>query len=368
MQNARQSRKPVDGAFAVDSLAGGPWRWLDAEDASFRKCGLPWFDSEKRFRRLPLAPAWPIRPEIDRLANFPTGAQIRFRTNSAKLAVRVRLFGRAEYAQLSPIAQCGIDCYLGPQGSQRYVCSTKFHYDDEAYESLLFENQDASEKEVTLYLPLYQGIHSLEIGLAPDATAAPFTGFASDKKVVIYGTSIVHGAGASRPGMAYPNQLSRRLPIEFVSLAFSGNAQGEPELASLATEIDEPALLVLDYEGNTPSTERLGETLPAFISIYREVHPATPILVVSQIRMGREAFVPLFDTERRRRLTLQRDIVQRLRDAGDTQVFFLSGEDMLGEDYGECSADSVHPSDLGYARMRDCLLPAFASLLKPDLK
>src|SRR5688500_16759762 len=62
---------------------------------------------------------------------------------------------------------------------------------------------------------------------------------------VFYGTSILQGGCASRPGMAYPSIVSRALEWPTVNLGFSGNGKTEPEMAQLLTELD-AAAFVLD--------------------------------------------------------------------------------------------------------------------------
>lgn len=81
--------------------------------------------------------------------------------------------------------------------------------------------------------------------------------YANNSKVIIYGTSITQGGCATRPGMAYTNVLSRRIPLEFVNEGFSGNGRGEPEVARVLSEISDPALLVLDYEANVGEVDSM---------------------------------------------------------------------------------------------------------------
>ncbi|RTE10509.1 hypothetical protein EJQ19_06965 [Paenibacillus whitsoniae] len=355
---------PIDKNLQPEVPRYDQWEWYSPLTSPFLITGLPWLAQDGLYRRLPLRPSHPIRSEVDRLANFPTGVQVRFKTDSTKLAVRIILADKATMYQMPATVQCGVDCYIGPMGKQKYVNTTRFELTQTEYESVLFEAFSQEMREVTLNLPLYQGVKELWIGIAPEAAVTAFDGFASNKKVLLYGTSITHGACASRPGMAYPNQLSRAFPLEFVSLGFSGNAQGEPELAHLISQISDPALLVLDYEGNTPSTEHLAESLPTFIRIYRNVHPQVPILVISQIRFAREAFDEELRLRREARKELQRGIVECLRQEGDAHLHFCDGAELLGEDYQECTADGIHPSDLGYKHMADRLRPVLAKLLQ----
>jgi len=61
--------------------------------------------------------------------------------------------------------------------------------------------------EYMLYLPLYDGLENLEIGVKSTAIIGnPLVDSPRrEKPVVFYGTSITQGGCASRAGMAYPN-------------------------------------------------------------------------------------------------------------------------------------------------------------------
>ncbi|CAN7423371.1 SGNH/GDSL hydrolase family protein [Paenibacillus sp. LjRoot56] len=353
----------LDSSMKLDVDTNSDWEWYSPRNEPFRITGLPWLEQDGVYRRLPLEPSHPIRSEVDRLANYTAGVQIRFQTDSPKLSVRVVLADRATMYQMPATGQCGVDCYVGATGAQLYINTTRFDQSKNEYESILFESIPWEMRDITLNLPLYQGVKEIWIGLDPSSSVAGFPGFATNKKVLIYGTSITHGACASRPGMAYPNILSRKFPIEIVNLGFSGNAQGEPELAHLISQIDEPALLVLDYEANTPSTERLQESLPEFIRIYRSRHPEVPILVLSQIRLAKEAFDETMLRRREERKQLQMAIVERLQQEGDANLHFCDGAELLGADYQECTTDGIHPSDLGYFRIAETLSPILGKLI-----
>ena len=68
-------------------------------------------------------------------------------------------------------------------------------------------------REYLLYLPLYNGVSSLEIGVPQDRTIDRPAPRAEDhrKPIVFYGTSITQGGCASRPGMVHTAILGRRL-------------------------------------------------------------------------------------------------------------------------------------------------------------
>ncbi len=51
--------------------------------------------------------------------------------------------------------------------------------------------------------------------------------------------------------------------------------------------------------------------------------------------------------------------------AWDKNVYFLDGKDFFGdEDMYYCTADTVHPNDLGFYRMAQCVYPVLKTILE----
>jgi hypothetical protein len=213
-----------------------------------------------------------------------------------------------------------------------------------------------------LYLPLYNGVESMEIGIErgrklwpaaarPDAQAKP---------IVFYGTSITHGASASRPGMVHTAILGRRFDRPVVNLGFSGNGQMETEVAALLAEID-AAVYVIDCLPNIGAADVLARTRPC-VEILRRAHPDTPIVLVED-RSYADSF--LLRGKRERNLTSRaalRKVYDELKSTGDANLYYLEGERLLGDD-NEGTVDSSHPTDLGFMRQAD----TFAEVLGPIL-
>ena len=99
-----------------------------------------------------------------------------------------------------------------------------------------------------------------------------------EKPVVFYGTSILQGGCASRPGMAHTNILERWLNRECINLGFSGNALLDLEIAELIATVN-ASMFVLDFLPNA-TVEQMKERAEKFYSIVRSKHPDTPILFV----------------------------------------------------------------------------------------
>ncbi len=213
-----------------------------------------------------------------------------------------------------------------------------------------------ARREYLLYLPLYNGVKELAIGVAPEATLEPAPPRpAGEKPLVFYGTSILQGGCASRPGMAYPAILCRRLDREQINLGFSGNAWGEPEMAQLLAELD-PVVYVLDPLPNM-KVEWVAPRLERFIETLREAHPKTPIVLVENVPYPDGDFVvPRHERYTQANARLH-ELYRRLVRAGDKKLFYVSAAKLIGTD-GEGTVDGTHATDLGFMRMADAVEPA----------
>jgi hypothetical protein len=210
-------------------------------------------------------------------------------------------------------------------------------------------------RECLLYLPLYNGVHEIEIGMPREANCElPAPRPAKIQPIVFYGTSIVQGGCASRPGMTYPAILGRRLDCPTINLGFAGNARCEPPLAELFGELN-PSVYVLDPLPNM-NADQVAERMPGFIAILRKTRPKTPIVLIENTEMGDAPVVPSRRGGYARSNAELRKIFEQRVKAGDRKLFYIRGEKLLGTD-GQGTVDRVHPTDLGFMRMADEIEP-----------
>jgi hypothetical protein len=89
------------------------------------------------------------------------------------------------------------------------------------------------KKEYMIYLPLYDGVDHMEIGIDSTATIYAPSGSLAEGglPILFYGTSITQGGCVSRPGMAYPSIISRKLDKPVINLGFSGNGRMDGNMA-----------------------------------------------------------------------------------------------------------------------------------------
>ena len=357
-----KSAATYDKNLRPKALHEGSLSWYSPKDAPFQVAGLAWFAQDQLYRRFPKDAPYPLSEGVAYLVDNPAGGQIRFRTNSKHLSIRVTLRDPAGMVHMPATGQCGVDVYLGEPGEERFLRVTTYDITQSQYESVLFDLATDDMRAVTLNLPLYQCVEEILIGLDDEADILPPAPYVDNRPIIVYGTSITQGGCACRPGMAYTNILSRFLNREFLNMGFSGSGKGEPEVARTFALIPNPGCIVLDYEPNS-TPESLRETLVPFIGILREAFPTVPILVLSAIRYAGELVDAGLCEARNGNREFQQQTVETLRQQGDAHLYFHDGSELLGEDFDECTVDGVHPTDLGFYRMAVALEPVLRKIL-----
>jgi hypothetical protein len=214
---------------------------------------------------------------------------------------------------------------------------------------------DKNMKDIMLDFPLSANISELYIGLREGSELLPATPYKYTKPIVFYGSSIVHGEGAMRPGNTYPAIISRKLDTDFINLGFRGNATAEEAMMKYIAGIP-MSFFVYDYDYNAPSIEHLEKTHYAGYEIFREKQPKTPVIFASRV----DYYEGDIASNEKRRNIIKESYFRALA-AGDRNVYFIDGSKIYPPDKrDECTADSCHPNDMGYSYMAD----AFGEIIK----
>ena len=306
--------------------------------------GKGWENTEDYYDRLPARAKDVVREPVWALSKNSAGLCVRFLTDAVE--IRAAWDGGHGLPHMAATGASGVDLYVKQNGKWTFRRVGK--PDSEWTERMLIDGLPGEPAEYMIYLPLYNRVSRVEIGIPKGATIAHVPPPAG-KPVVFYGTSITQGGCASRPGMAYPASLGRWLNRRTINLGFSGNGRMEPEMAELISEID-AAVYVIDCIPNVG--EKTGELTEPFVKIIRKRRPETYILLVEDVRA--------WDEEANGQL---RAAYRRLLAAGDKNVFLLEGAGMIGQDV-EATVDTRHPTDLGFWRMAQAFRPALSVLLK----
>ena len=351
-----------DGNMADGLTDGRDVVWRDMTVEPFRLSGLPFRKPGAALRRLPELAAGTIPEAVDMLAWHTSGATLGFKTDSDRICLRVKLACSKVMDHMTAIGSGGFDLYMGPPERRIFCASTRFPANAAEYSVILIKDIPAAGmREYLLDFPLYSNVALLEVGLTPGAKLAAPTPWSSDKKVVVYGTSITQGGCASRPGMCMANMLSRRWNMEVVNLGFSGSGKGEPEVMELVASVPDPALFVLDYVVNA-GLKGFRETLPGAVDIIRRRHPQVPVALLTPMHLCRELWNPKRAAEFREICAVMRDEAELRRNAGDKNVHYIDGT-VDTPDWYEFMVDGVHLTDLGFYMQTQKVAPQLEKLL-----
>ena len=322
--------------------------------------GKGWSDTKRYFDRLPGKAEGVVRTPVWDLSRHSSGMTVRFTTDAPAIHVRYTLLSDRLAMPIMPATGVsGLDLYAtDDQGVERWagvVSPTA-----QSIETELATGLRSGERRYTVYLPLYNGVESLEIGTEAGSVFEPIVPRA-ERPMLFYGTSIMHGASASRPGMAIPALLGRRLNRPTINLGFSGNGRMEPEVGALLAEID-PCVFAIDCLPNMQEA-MVEERAAPLVRQLRQAHPGTPILLVEDRSFTNTRFFPASEKRHRTSREALGRAYRQLQDEGVDHLFHLQGEQLLGDD-GEAATDGSHPSDLGMVRYADAYEPALRALLR----
>ncbi|MFM7243355.1 MAG: SGNH/GDSL hydrolase family protein [Planctomycetaceae bacterium] len=349
----------LDPALAAKDT-GGEWAWHDARQLTVE--GRGWDDTERFYDRLPGRAKATVRDAVWRLARHAAGIAVRFRTDSDRIAARWTLT-HAELAMphMPATGVSGLDLYVRDGTAWRWI-GTGRPSGTTSQATLAKGIPAAGDRDYLLFLPLYNGVESLEIGTAPAATPPTAAARPPDRAapIVFYGTSITQGGCASRPGMAYPAILGRRLDRPVVNLGFSGNGRLEAEVGALIAEVD-AAAYVLDCGPNMTVDMVSDRTVP-FVVALRAARPATPIVLVGTVAYPAGAILPASRAPSADKNAALAAAIDRLTALGVAGLSHVPGDALLGTD-GEDTVDGTHPTDLGFLRMADALEPTLRRVL-----
>lgn len=339
--------------------------WHDVKQWGVEGRGWAEADMGRFYARLPAKAEAIVRPPVWSLSQHSAGMLTRFQTDATAIQCRYTLLSpTVGMPHMPATGVSGIDLYaLDGEAHWRWVSVFKpgagTGGDPKSQSGKLVEGLDPGDRAFTAYLPLYNGLEKLEFGVPEGAKLTPFAP-RSEKPIVFYGTSITHGACASRPGMCHPAILGRRLDRPVLNLGFSGNGKMEPEVGALLCELD-PAVYAIDCLPNMVGDEVRARAEP-LVRQLREARPDTPIVLVED-RTYANAWIKksLRERHEQSRSALIRAF-DNLVAAGVKNLHYLEGATLLSDD-SEATTDGSHPNDLGFVQQADAFEPVLRKAL-----
>ncbi len=330
--------------------------WHDA--ARLTIAGKGWLDESLTYERLPARAEdrIPERPWMHSLAG--AGISIRFESDAPMFYARWVDYNNEWATKQAPENQLVL--YVRMDGSWRWA-GLASEINDGRVLRLLSGAIPVGKREYLLYLPQGRGVRHLDIGMPKGSMIRPSPP-RTERPVVFYGTSIIHGAAAaSRPGLNLVSLVERHFDYPVINLGFSGSACMEPEAIELVAEID-ACVYVLDCLPNMLEQTVRERFVPA-IHALRKARPRTPIVVVESL-LYEDGF--LVESRRARcedSNAALREGYARLIGEGVRGLVYVPGASLFGGET-EFTRDGTHPTDFGYRCMARVFIPILAPYLE----
>ncbi len=332
-------------------------------DASqFSLIGKATKNTETLYERLPSVLEEVTRKPVWNLGKNTAGLAIRFASDAQTLGAKWTLSEGVVMNHMTPTGIKGLDLYCLEGKKWVFVNSARPKTEGKENETTIINNMSKQMREYMLYLPLYDGLTHLEIGVdSLSSIQMPNVDLPKTQKpIVAYGTSILQGGCASRAGMAHTNILERWLNREVINLGFSGNGQLDYEIAEMMAEVD-ASVFVLDFMPNV-DVEQINEKMENFYSILRKQHPNTPIIFIENPIFPQATY----DLHMRNVVAQKNEALNAIFKAiskNDRNVSLLSSGDIIGLD-NEATVDGIHFTDLGFMRYADFLYPILKKMIE----
>jgi hypothetical protein len=344
------------GVFA-DALPG--FKYVDATELQI--INKAWDNTTEPYTRLTQQYMDSCREDQRWLYNHSSGIAIRFATNSKRIAAQYNLKNNFHMQHMAMTGIKGTDLYFlnEERGVWEYVNTARpqeKNYKADSIQSKLYvEHLDGEMHEYMLYLPLYDGVNWVQIGV--DSTAQIIKPQVENPrrmgKIIIYGTSIQQGGCASRVGMVSSAMIQRDYNLECVNIATSGQARMDLYIAEAMASIEDAICFVVDRVPNC-TKDRLDTITYDFIKILRTRRPEVPIIMVEGIMYPYTRHSSFYaDYLPQKNASFRRAYEQHLAE-NPKGLYYMSHEGQTGPEM-EGTVDGVHMTDYGFRAYADIL-------------
>jgi hypothetical protein len=301
---------------------------------------------------------------IEEYACHSTGLAVLFATDSPVIKARWQTSPKNASENMTAIAQKGLDLYIRQGGEWIFAGVGRPQMDEgpgyDIHEGTIVKDMAPGRKECLLYLPLYDRLDSLFIGIAEGSYIEPVEN-PFKYRIVVKGSSVTHGLAASRPGMSYAARFGRDNGFYCFNLGFSGKSKLQEEYARYLADIEDVDAFIFDAFSN-PSAEVIHENFDRFVDIIRASHPDTPLIFMqTERRESRNFDTWREEFEAEKQAAAEEEMRERMK--MDKHIYFIPSDDFLGDEH-IATSDGSHPTDLGFTYMLESISPKILKILK----
>lgn len=331
----------------LNTSASGQTDWYDPLSVEFPVIEGR-FVNKNNYFRLPSELQHAVRKEVWELSKNSAGLSLGFFTDATGIHVKYTVKGNLQMPHMPATGVSGVDLFVKESEKEWNWIRGVYNFGDTIQYIFRIDPNPNVEKEFKLFLPLYNGVEHLSIGVK-EGRRFEFIKKNTHAPIVVYGTSIAQGACASRPAMAWTTILQQALGMSLVNLGFSGNGLLEKELIDWISE-KESSLIILDCLPNfTPGKGISDDEIRARIQYaarkLRSDNPKVPVLFAAHAGYS-DQYVDHSRRELVSKLnTILLEELDKLWKEGVNEIHHLSSE-AIGLDQFDF-VDGTHPTDGG---------------------
>ncbi len=348
----------LDPAMGVNKKAADNLEWHDVTKWGVEGRILPEQTRLRWFDRLPASAEKSVTSNVWNLSRDSSGMMVRFKTNATAIHVHYKVLKPAlGMPHMPATGVSGVDLYArDTDGKWKWVMVTKPATQEVKAE--IIKGLAPGEREYAAYLPLYNGVEFMSIGVEKGSKFEELA--PREKPVVFYGTSITHGACASRPGMVHTGILGRKLDMPVVNLGFSGNGKMDKAVGDYLVQVD-AAAYVIDCLPNMGPADVAAKCVP-LVKQLRAAKPETPIVLVEDRRNTNDWIIPARQQHHTDNHAALKAAYETLLKDGVKNLSYIPGDGLYGTDT-EGATDASHASDLGFMRQAEIFEPVLRKAL-----
>jgi endonuclease/exonuclease/phosphatase family metal-dependent hydrolase len=348
----------LDPALGANPESNSKVDWHDVTSWEVEGRILPKQERQRWFDRLPASAEKTVTPAVWKLSQDSAGMMVRFKTDSASIHVDYQLVKPTlSLTHMPATGASGIDLYArDDRGQWKWVQVARPA--GQHVKAELIKGLAPGFREYAAYLPLYNGVSSMSLGVDQGSRFEKLS--PREKPIVFYGTSITHGACASRPGMVHTAILGRRFDMPVVNLGFSGNGRMDQAVGEFLVQLD-AAVYVIDCLPNMNAAAVTEKCIP-LVTQLRKAKADTPIVLVEDRRFTNDWITPAKQQYHTDNHAALKTAYAALQKAGVKNLYYIPGDYLYGDDT-EGATDASHASDLGFMRQANVFEPILRQAL-----
>ena len=318
----------------------------------FKPNGLGFLNLKREhpFDRLPLLYKNKVRREVWDLSKNNSGVSINFSTNSPFIELHWEVQNNFSMNHMSNSGIKGLDLYTKLNNIWQYL-GTGIP-EGKINNSRIIQNMNQRRKEFKIYLPLYDGIEKIYIGIKTGSSLESNPNHQKQKPIVFYGTSITQGGCASRTGTSHTNIISRKTNIDCLNFGFSGNGHLEKNVGNILSQIN-AEIFIIECMQNINEKLIKERLIPLILLIRKE--QGSPIVLITEPEFKNPFLKSNYSNQGPKKNNQLKKEYSKLKKINVKNIFLIDQPNALGDD-NEATVDGVHFNDLGFMRYANHLI------------